>query len=221
MGITGTSQDPINYGPPGISFTNFSSLSDGSAEHRAATRRRPSPTTSLTSLKRKHNLTFGFSYNRLQQNSQNYQNARGSFSFSGLVTSQLDADGQPVKGTGFDFADFLLGLPQSSSLRFGSSNNYFRSWSTNAYAQDDFRVSARLTINLGLRYEYFAPYTELRRPPGEPGCEPGIHGGRGGHRGGERTVLRRAAQQHRALQSAQFFAALRRRLAALSRSGTR
>ena len=29
LGITGTSQDPINYGPPGISFTNFSSLSDG------------------------------------------------------------------------------------------------------------------------------------------------------------------------------------------------
>jgi hypothetical protein len=67
-----------------------------------------------------------------------------------------------VKGTGYDFADFLLGLPQSSSLRFGSANNYFRSWSTNAYAQDDFRVSARVTINVGLRYEYFAPYTELR-----------------------------------------------------------
>jgi hypothetical protein len=160
LGITGTSQDPINYGPPGISFTNFSSLSDGSpniARNQTAT----FSDNFTYVLKRKHNLTFGFSYNRLQQNSQNYQNARGSFSFSGLVTSQLNADGQPVKGTGFDFADFLLGLPQSSSVRFGSSSNYFRSWSTNAYAQDDFRVSARLTVNLGLRYEYFAPYTEL------------------------------------------------------------
>ena len=215
LGITGTSQDPINYGPPGISFTNFSSLSDGTpnlGRNQTATF-----TDNFTYvLKRKHNLTFGFSYNRLQQNSQNYQNARGSFSFSGLVTSQLDADGQPVKGTGFDFADFLLGLPQSSSVRFGSSNNYFRSWSTNAYAQDDFRVSARLTINVGLRYEYFAPYTELQRPPGEPGREPRIHGGRGGHGGAERTVLRRAAEQHRALQPAEFFAALRRRLAAVS-----
>jgi hypothetical protein len=160
LGITGTSQDPINWGPPGISFTNFSSLSDGApniGRNQTATF-----TDNFTYvLKRKHNLTFGFSYNRLQQNSQNYQNARGSFSFSGLVTSQLDAAGQPVKGTGYDFADFLLGLPQSSSVRFGNSSNYFRSWSTNAYAQDDFRVSARLTINVGLRYEYFAPYTEL------------------------------------------------------------
>jgi hypothetical protein len=161
LGIVGTSQDPINYGPPGLSFTNFSSLSDGT----------PSLSRNQTAtfsdnftwvLKRKHNLTFGYTYNRPQQNSENYQNARGSFSFSGLLTSQLDAAGQPVKGTGYDFADFLLGLPQSSSLRFGSSNNYFRSWSTSAYAQDDFRVSARVTINVGLRYEYFAPYTELR-----------------------------------------------------------
>ena len=161
LGITGTSQDPINYGPPGLSFTNFSSLSDGTPNlSRNQTATFSDNFTYV--VKRRHNLTFGFTYNRLQQNSENYQNARGSFSFSGLFTSQLDSDGQPVKGTGYDFADFLLGLPQSSSLRFGSSNNYFRSWSTSAYAQDDFRASARLTINVGLRYEYFAPYTELR-----------------------------------------------------------
>ncbi|HXB69420.1 MAG TPA: TonB-dependent receptor [Candidatus Acidoferrales bacterium] len=161
LAIAGTSQDPVNYGPPSLSFTNFSGLSDGTPNLS----RNQSATFSDTFtyvMKRKHNLTFGFGYNRLQQNSQNFQNARGSFSFSGLLTSDLDAAGQPVKDTGFDFADFLLGFPQSSSLRFGSSNNYFRSWSANWYAQDDFRVNARLTINLGLRYEYFAPYTELR-----------------------------------------------------------
>jgi hypothetical protein len=161
LGINGPSQDPINSGPPSLSFTNFSSLSDGTpnlSRNQTAT----FSDNFTWVLKRKHNLSFGFTYNRLQQNSQNYQNARGSFSFSGLLTSQLDSAGQPVKGTGYDFADFLLGLPQSSSLRFGSSNNYFRSWSTSAYAQDDFRVNARLTINFGLRYEYFAPYTELR-----------------------------------------------------------
>ena len=67
-----------------------------------------------------------------------------------------------MAGTGFDFADFLLGLPQSSSLRFGSDDNYFRGWATSVYAQDDYRISRGLSINFGLRYEYFAPYTELR-----------------------------------------------------------
>lgn len=161
LGIAGTSQDPINYGPPSLSFTNFSSLSDGTPNlNRNQTATFGDSITWV--LKRKHNFTFGVTYNRLQQDSTNYQNARGSFSFSGLTTSALDSAGQPMKGTGYDFADFLLGLPQSSSVRFGNANNYFRSWSMSAYGQDDFRVSAKLTINVGLRYEYFAPYTELR-----------------------------------------------------------
>jgi hypothetical protein len=160
LGITGTSQDPINWGPPNLSFTNFGGLSDGSA---SVTRNQ---TTSFNDgftyvVKKKHNLTAGFGYRRLQQNSLTYQNARGQFSFSGLLTSGLDANGQPLPKTGFDFADFLLGLPQSSSVRYGSDNNYFRGWSTNVYIQDDYRLSRGLSFNIGFRYEYFAPFTEL------------------------------------------------------------
>jgi hypothetical protein len=112
-------------------------------------------------VRRKHNFSFGFGYRRMQNNALSYANSRGSFSFSGLLTSGFDASGQPLANTGFDFADFLLGYPASSSLRIGNSNNYFRGWATNAYAQDDYRVAPGLTLNLGLRYEYFAPYTEL------------------------------------------------------------
>ena len=160
LGITGTEQDPINYGPPTISFTNFSSLSDSAASLNR------NQTTNFTDavtyvIGRKHNLTFGYLYRRLQQNSLNYQNARGAFSFSGLLTSELNGNGQPVAGTGYDFADFLLGEPQSSSIRVGSANNYFRGWATAGYAQDDMRLRAGLTVNIGVRYEYFSPYTEL------------------------------------------------------------
>ena len=160
LGITGTAQDPINFGPPTVSFTNFGSLSDGTAS--VSRNQTVSFTDGITYvIQRKHNLTFGYGYRRLQQNTQAYPNARGSFSFSGLLTSQINANGQPLAKTGFDFADFLLGFPQSSSLRYGSSNNYFRSWSTSWSVQDDYRISKRLSINVGLRYEYFAPYTEL------------------------------------------------------------
>jgi hypothetical protein len=170
LGITGTAQDPINYGPPSLSFTNFGGLSDGTASvGRSQT---ISVSDGLTYvIRRRHNITFGFSYRRMQNNSLAYPNGRGSFSFSGLLTSQVNAKGQPSSGTGFDLADFLLGLPQSSSVRYGSlasdgtfttsSNNYFRGWSTSGYGQDDWRVSRRLSFNIGIRYEYFAPYTEL------------------------------------------------------------
>ena len=89
------------------------------------------------------------------------QNARGSFSFSGFLTSELNADGQPVKGTGFDLADYLLGLPQSTALKYGAETDYYRGWATGWYVQDDRRPSRGLSFNRGLRYEYFSPYTEL------------------------------------------------------------
>ena len=161
LGITGTNQDPIDYGPPNLSFTNFSGLSDGTA---SLNRNQTSNFTDTVTyvVRRKHNLQFGFGYRRMQQNALSYANSRGSFSFSGLLTSELNASGLPVSGTGMDFADYLLGLPQSSSVRINNANDYYRGWALNWFAQDDWRINRGLSINLGLRYEYFSPYTELR-----------------------------------------------------------
>jgi hypothetical protein len=160
LGITGTLQNPLNYGPPNLSFTNLGSLSDSAP---ALTHNQTTNFTDTITyvLHRRHNLGVGFLYRRTQVDSLNYQNARGAFTFSGLLTSQLNTQGQPVSGTGFDFADFLLGLPQSSSLQYGDGSYDLRSWATGWYARDDWRPSRGLSINLGIRYEYFAPYTEL------------------------------------------------------------
>jgi hypothetical protein len=87
-------------------------------------------------------------------------NARGAFTFSGYTTSDFTSNGLPVANTGFDFADFLLGLPQTTSVQFGVPSNYFRSWVYDGFIQDDWRATAHLTILYGLRYEYFAPFTE-------------------------------------------------------------
>ncbi len=175
LGIEGTLQTPLDYGPPNLSFTNLGGLSDGTP---ALTR---SQTTNFTDtityvLHRRHNLGFGFLYRRMQQNSLNYQNARGSFSFSGLLTSELNAAGNPIAGTGFDFADFLLGRAQSSSLQYGDDNYYLRSWATGWYARDDWRPSRGLSFNLGIRYEYFAPYTELFGRMADLDISPGFTG---------------------------------------------
>jgi hypothetical protein len=160
LGINGTLQTPFVYGPPTLSFTNFGSLTDGTPSHTVGQTTNVTDTLSYV-LHRRHNLQFGALYRRLQQNTTNYQNARGSFLFSGLLTSELNAQGQPIAGTGFDFADYLLALPQSSTLSYGVNNEYYRGWATGWYAQDDWRPTRGLSFNLGLRYEYFAPYTEL------------------------------------------------------------
>ncbi|HYM09246.1 MAG TPA: TonB-dependent receptor [Bryobacterales bacterium] len=158
LGIRGTAQDPINYGPPNLNFTNFGGLTDSSPLLRRD--QTASVSDGVTIVRGSHNLTTGGEYRRMQLNTRTDQDARGTFTFSGLATSAFDGQGRPLPGTGYDFADFLLGLPQASSVRFGGSNTYFRGTVYNAYGQDDWRLRPNLTINLGLRYEYFAPLTE-------------------------------------------------------------
>src|SRR5262249_22978001 len=133
LGIRGTSSSPINYGPPNLSFTNYGALTDASP---VLIRNQTSSLGEGVQLTAgKHNITFGVDFRRLQLNSLTDSNGRGSFSFSGLESSQL-LSGQPVANTGYDFADFLLGLPQSSSVRFGDSNTYFRGSVYDGYVTD-------------------------------------------------------------------------------------
>ncbi len=158
LGISGTAHDPINYGPPNLSFTNFGGLTDASPSLRRD--QTSGLSDSMLFVHGTHSLSVGGEYRRMQLNNRTEQNARGTFSFSGVATSGLDERGLPVAGTGYDFADFLLGLPQSSSVRFGSANTYFRGSAHSLFAQDDWKVKSNLSFNLGIRYEYFTPFRE-------------------------------------------------------------
>jgi hypothetical protein len=158
LGITGVSSDPINYGPPNLSFTNFGGLTDASP---TLVRNQTSGVTDgVTIVRGRHNITAGGEFRRMQFNTRTDQDARGTFRFTGLATSVFDARGRPLPGSGYDFADFLLGLPQSSSVRFGDANTYFRGSVYNGYVADDLRLRANLTLNFGIRYEYFTPLAE-------------------------------------------------------------
>jgi len=159
LGIEGTSSNPLNYGPPNLAFTNFAGLTDGSA----SLSRVQSATLNegFTWMRGKHSLRFGGLFQRMQNNIQTDSNGRGTFSFTGLATSGFDASGQPLAGTGYDFADFLLGFPNSASIRYGDTSTYFRSSNYSLFGLDDWRVRPNLTINYGLRYEYFGVPSEL------------------------------------------------------------
>lgn len=158
LGIQGTSTDPVNYGPPNLSFTNFGDLRDGNPTRRND--QSFSAGEGITRILKTHNMSMGVDYRRSQTNNISQTNARGSMTFSGIGTSALDARGLPIANTGYDFADFLLGLPQSSSIRFGNADTYFRGASVSTYFQDDWRIRPNLTINTGLRYELLQPLRE-------------------------------------------------------------
>jgi len=158
LGIQGASSDPVNWGPPNLNFTNFGALRDGVPSSRRDLQMNVSGGWNF--VHGRHNVSTGVDATRFRMNLRTEQNARGTFTFSGLATSQLDAAGNPTANSGYDFADFLLGLPQSSSIRFGSSSNYYRAWNYTSFVQDDWKVRPNLSLSLGLRYELFGPMEE-------------------------------------------------------------
>jgi outer membrane receptor protein involved in Fe transport len=104
---------------------------------------------------KKHNLRFGGDVRRNSFDLRSNTNPRGTFLFTGFATAA-----GPGTSTGYDLADFLLGVPQQTSIQFGSGDYHFRGDSFSLFVQDDWRLHPRLTINAGLRYEYVSPYTE-------------------------------------------------------------
>jgi trimeric autotransporter adhesin len=147
LGILGNDQSPSFYGPPALSFTSgFYSLSD--ANYSLANNTTNAVSENLIWVHGKHNVTFGGDFRRLDFNQISQQNPRGSFSFTGEYT-------------GFDFADFLLGYPGTSSIAYGNADKYFRASWADTFVTDDWRLSSKLTLNLGVRWDFQAPVTEL------------------------------------------------------------
>jgi hypothetical protein len=157
-GIGGISNDPFDWGLPGISFTSFGGLSDPIPRRELDQTYTLSETISWNHGK--HNWRFGGDYRRILQSFHSARNAEGSFVFTGFATSSYDATGAAIKDTGYDFADFLLGSPQQTSLQFGATSYNFRANAYDFFAQDDWRIRPSLSLNLGMRYEYNGPYTE-------------------------------------------------------------
>jgi hypothetical protein len=171
LGITGVSQNPFDWGLPNLSFTDVASLQDTTP---ALTRNQTYTFSDNVIWNHgKHTWRWGGDFRRVQVNSETDSNPRGSFIFTGVNTAQRDASENPVTGTGYDFADFLLGLPQQTSVQFGQ-NNHFRGNFWDLYAQDEWKMRANLTLNLGVRYEYVSPLTELNNRIANLDLSPGV-----------------------------------------------
>lgn len=146
-GINGNNQETVNWGPPSLIFSRgTSSLSD--AQH--SVNRYQTSTLSYSGFwnRGQHNVTFGGNLRRQQSNLLSQQDPRGTFAFTGAVA-------------GSDFADFLLGIPDTSSIAFGNADKYFRPAFYDAFLADEWKMNDALTVNVGARWEYEAPISEL------------------------------------------------------------
>jgi hypothetical protein len=158
-GITGIGTDPFGFGLPSIGFNSFGGLSDPTPRRELDQTYTVSDTVAWN--RGKHNWRFGGDYRRILQSFRSAKNSNGSFVFTGFATGNY-ASGSLAPDTGYDFADFLIGMPQQTSLQTGTNSYDFRANSFDAYLQNDWRVRSNLTLLLGIRYEYNGPYTEAQ-----------------------------------------------------------
>jgi len=108
----------------------------------------------LTKVAGNHTIKMGVDIQRIRFSTSQPTNPRGSYNFNGLYTSNGGA-----ANTGYGVADFLTNNMNSAGI-----SNVFNSddvrFNRAAYAQDDWKVSPRMTVNYGLRYDYSTPYLE-------------------------------------------------------------
>ena len=156
-GITGNDQNPADWGPPALSFSSgFAGLSD--AESAFNRNRTDSFSLSALIIRGRHYITAGGDYRKQEYNEFFEQDPRGTFTFTGAAT---EGPSGSVTSGGSDLADFLIGVPDTSSIAFGNADKYLRQPVYDAYFTDDWRLLPDLTINAGGRWEYGAPMTEL------------------------------------------------------------
>jgi trimeric autotransporter adhesin len=151
-------------GLPSLNITNFAGLSNTTP---SATINQTISFSDFVSYRhKKHNMRYGFDIRRVHADSVGGNDPLGSFSFTGYTTESpadqvATATGSAQQATtGSGFADFLLGLPTQTSLQAGLNKIYLRENVYDWYVNDDYRIAGNVTLNYGLRYEYFGPYVE-------------------------------------------------------------
>ncbi len=146
-GIHGNNQDDSNWGPPNLEFSGgISPLTDA---QYSRDRIQNSEFSYIGSwFNSRHSISFGAGIQWNQFNLLSQQDARGTFRFTG-------------NASGYDFADFLFGIPETSSIAFGNADKYFRQKLSHAFISDNWKIGRGFSLNAGLRWEYETPIHEL------------------------------------------------------------
>jgi trimeric autotransporter adhesin len=147
-GISGNSRNPVNWGPPSLSFPDIAGLRD--VDYQQSIRHTHFGLWEASIRRGRHNITAGADVRSTGYDTATQSDPRGTLGFTG------DATGDP-------FADFLLGIPATSTIGFREPVIRLRAIAYDGYLSDDWRVGT-FTVNLGARYEYESPFDSGLNP---------------------------------------------------------
>ena len=137
-------------GPPSIQVAGYTTIGNPITGPRNTFENAFDYSGALSWVHGRHELKFGGGYQRLQVNALQGIASNGFFVFAGF----------PVVPDAF--ASFLFGQPVVFLQGLGDFERGIRGNSANAYVQDTFKATSRLTLNFGVRYELPFPYTEIK-----------------------------------------------------------
>lgn len=109
-------------------------------------------------LKGRHSLNIGWEYRRTSNTTTICEGCPARFVFSNRTTSLPGSS--DFANFGHPFASFLLGIADGVDASTGLADRVFRNGSFSSYIQDDYKVTPKLTLNLGLRHDIFIPDSE-------------------------------------------------------------
>lgn len=159
LGVPGLkSGDPVTWGVPNISLNGdgFSGIGDNTDGPYANNNSTLQLVDNLSWVKGKHTLRFGFEYNRQHYNQVGNQFSRGNFVFQPNVTRSSSLTG------GDAFAEFLLGDLFQSTVAVAIADAAYQRNVEAAFIDDTWKITPKLTLSLGLRYELTPPWTDTK-----------------------------------------------------------
>ena len=157
LGIQNLLADPLAWGPPSLGIVGFSGVGWGTEPNGQITNIYQL-INQFTLVRGSHSIKFGGEGRRTHYTDRGEISARGSYSFTGALT----ANPQARNTTGVSVADLLLGLPLTASGTATSLSGDFNQYHFFGFVQDDWKVSPRLTVNIGLRYELNGRFEEAQ-----------------------------------------------------------
>jgi hypothetical protein len=158
VGLKGVNIDSDSSGLAIISPSGLTSLGDWTYIPLLTLSNMFQESGSVSYIRGSHNIRMGADLRRRQTSIFQSATSKGQFNFDANLTN--DPSGG-VSGSGHAIASFLLGYPASTTRSKFLVWPGLRNWETDAFVQDDWRLTRRLTLNLGFRWDYFGPTTEV------------------------------------------------------------
>ena len=158
LGINGAPTDPFTFGLPSLTVTNYETVQDSRNLPQIQRDNTWYFSSSFSRSKGRHTWKTGFQFSHFTMAYLESLYVRGNYIFNGTYTQ----DPSDPNNTGDPFADFLLGFPAQTNRAVGNAQAYLRHNTYSGFVQDDWRITPRISISAGLRYEYFAPFREDR-----------------------------------------------------------